>query len=556
MRCIFFLFFLLPLFVHSQQTSASKLSVLKNILPSLMKQANVPGLSIVVIKNGEVSWTQSFGYANVKTKVPLTSKHVFEASSLGVPLFSYAVLRMAELGRIDLDRPIAEYYPVKYAADTQKLKKITARNCLTHTSGLPNTETQGGNLRFYHQPGEKFSYSAEGIKYLQKAVEYKEGKSLNEIMNELVFLPLKMTSTSYVWQNDYESLKVYPHDYLGLTTERIRPAEADAGRSIHTTSSDYAKFLRSLLNKDLLQTAYYKQMMDPLVPVEEDCSECPEKGRRKLSKEISWGMGIGLQQAGDKKYFWHWGDNGNNQGFMLGEESSKDGILLLANSANLLSVVEKITATCFDDTPIAMTWLKVVPYNRAERLVLNGILTNNKVDRSAVSNLTYNQLNWVAFTLLKVQRTKEAIEVLKTRIDSSAISDSYYGMALAYMMSDNFESAKEYSKKSIVLNTNNSLARELLQNMEDETRLVSAAILKQYAGKYNTPFGPAVLSISGGRMFFKLADYPAEKLVARDDTTFIARGYGIELNFEKDIEEKASRFVMIVEGEKKEATRQ
>jgi len=552
MRRFLFSCLLLPYHVYCQPTASVKIQELKTQIPSLIRQGNIPGVSIAVIKNGELASAQAFGYSNNKNKTLLTTKNVFEGASLGIPLFAYAVLRLAEMGKIDLNQPITEYYPQKYAGDTIRLKKITAITCLSHTTGFPNSRPVEGPLKFYHYPGEKFSYSGEGIIYLQKAIEYKMGKPLNEIMNELVFKPLGMTSTSYVWQTNYDQLKAYPHDILGMAKERNKLVEANVVVSLHTTALDYARFIKSLLKKDLLQTETYKKMLSAYMAVEEDCIECLEKGKRKLSKELFWGLGIGLQQQAGKKHYWHWGDNGNMQGFFLAREDAQDGIVILGNSANLLSVVEKIISTAFDEDLPAVSWLKIVPYNRAERLAFNSILTSNKVDRKTVSGLTYNQLNWVAFSLLKAERAKEAIEVIKTRIDSTSISDSYYALAMAYMMSDNYEAAKEYSRKSAFLNARNTDAKELLVKLEDETRLIDPLILKQYAGQYNTPFGTAEVSVAGGRLYLRIAEYPAEKLLARNENTFLASGYGFALNFEKD-KDKVKGFSFVVNNEKKEA---
>src|SRR5215203_2778572 len=169
MRRFLFSCLLLPYHVYCQPTASVKIQELKTQIPSLIRQGNIPGVSIAVIKNGELASAQAFGYSNNKNKTLLTTKNVFEGASLGIPLFAYAVLRLAEMGKIDLNQPITEYYPQKYAGDTIRLKKITAITCLSHTTGFPNSRPVEGPLKFYHYPGEKFSYSGEGIIYLQKA---------------------------------------------------------------------------------------------------------------------------------------------------------------------------------------------------------------------------------------------------------------------------------------------------------------------------------------------------------------------------------------------------
>src|SRR5688500_15107620 len=99
MRRLFFLFLTMPFILHAQQVSQSKkINELRGTIPSLMKQGNIPGLSIVLINDGEIAWSQAFGYAQAVNKTSLTSRHIFEAGALGQPLFAFMILRLAELG--------------------------------------------------------------------------------------------------------------------------------------------------------------------------------------------------------------------------------------------------------------------------------------------------------------------------------------------------------------------------------------------------------------------------------------------------------------------------
>ena len=533
-------------------TTTSTVQELKKLAPALLRQGNVTGLSLAYIKNGEIVWAQSFGYANGKSKTPLTSKSIFEAASLSKPLFAYAVLRLAEQGKIDLNKPLIQYLPEAYVSDTVRLKRVTALHCLTHTTGFPNWRPSGEPLKFYNTPGEKFSYSGEGVNYLQKVIEHIEKKPLNDIMQELIYKPLGMTQTSYTWRPEYETVKVYPHDFQGTPTDRIKPATASAASSLHTTATDYARFVKSLLNADLLETESYKKLLTAYVQVEEECVICPARTKQKLSKELAWGLGVGLQQSGEEKAFWHWGDNGNTQAFMMGRPGTKDGIVILGNSANLLPVVDKIISTAFEKEAPALAWLKIVPYDRAERLAVNSILYSNKVDRKTITPLTYNQLNWVAFTLLKADKPKEAIEVLKSRIDSAAISDSYYGLALAYMMNKNGTDAMEYCRKAVALNARNTNARELLQQLEDESRVLDPSLIQQYTGKYKTKLGEAVITARDGHLYFQGEGGSTDRMIPRSETTFSVKTYGVVLTFEKE-KNKVKGFSFLLNNERLEA---
>src|SRR5439155_26425975 len=61
---------------------------LESVLPRLMKDGYVPGLSIAVIRNGKLAWIHGFGVKNAETKEPVTEDTVFEAASLSKPVFA------------------------------------------------------------------------------------------------------------------------------------------------------------------------------------------------------------------------------------------------------------------------------------------------------------------------------------------------------------------------------------------------------------------------------------------------------------------------------------
>src|SRR6185312_15855739 len=71
-------------------------------LPRLLELASVPGLGIAVIESGRV-WTRGFGQAIEETAQSVSDRTVFEAASLGKPVFAYAVLRLVGSGVLDLD---------------------------------------------------------------------------------------------------------------------------------------------------------------------------------------------------------------------------------------------------------------------------------------------------------------------------------------------------------------------------------------------------------------------------------------------------------------------
>jgi CubicO group peptidase (beta-lactamase class C family) len=178
-----------------------------------------PGAAVSIVKDGRVIYSKGFGLANLEYNIPITPKTKFNIASLSKQFTAFAVLLLAEKGKLSLDDDIRKYIPE--LPDYGKI--ITIRHMLTHTSGLRDyiqllqmagwklsdvvtqknvfdlIKTQKG-LNF--EPGEKFMYSNSGYQLLAEIVERVSGKSFAEFTRENIFLPLKMNDT--LFYDDYE----------------------------------------------------------------------------------------------------------------------------------------------------------------------------------------------------------------------------------------------------------------------------------------------------------------------------------------------------------------
>ncbi len=266
---------------------------LEGLIPQLMKEGVVPGLSIALIRDSKVVWHRGFGVKNAATKEAVDADTVFEAASLSKPVFAYAVLGLVESGKLNLDTPLNKYLPGPYVENDERLNLITARGVLSHTTGLRNWRPKGGPLKIYFTPGERFSYSGEGFVYLQKVVEHLTGEPLDLFMRKTVFEPLKMTSSSYVWLDKYDTLKATGHDQSGSPTSRRKPSQTNAAASLQTTALDYAKFVAAVLNGAGLRKEMIKEMLGAQIRVDESCTNCTERQPGRLSPSIAWGLGGG-----------------------------------------------------------------------------------------------------------------------------------------------------------------------------------------------------------------------------------------------------------------------
>src|ERR1700728_3566839 len=76
---------------------------LQTDIPLLLEKSDVPGMSIALIRDGRVVWSKGFGVSNAVTRKPVTTNTIFEAASLSKPVFAYAVLRLVDEGKLNLD---------------------------------------------------------------------------------------------------------------------------------------------------------------------------------------------------------------------------------------------------------------------------------------------------------------------------------------------------------------------------------------------------------------------------------------------------------------------
>ena len=345
-----------------QQSDKPTLDRLSAQLPGWVGDYHVPGISIALIEDGEVASTYSAGVKNQMTGEPVTPCTVFEAASLTKPVFTCAALQLFESGTLDLDAPLTEYLPERYIDDPQ-LTEITARRVLCHTTGFPNWRGDD-TLRTHFPPGERFGYSGEGYVYLQKVVEHLTGQPAEAYVRSTVLGPLGMTDSSMVWTDAYETQAATGHDPEGKPVDKDKPREANAAYTLHTTPGDFAKVAAAMLARPdsvhpALQAGTINDMLRPHIAVNgvapwNDNWPGPLTQR---SETVFWGLGWGLQCDARGDSFWHWGDNGAFQAFVMAARNTRSGFVAMANSKSGRSLWQPIARAVFGAEQPAITWL-------------------------------------------------------------------------------------------------------------------------------------------------------------------------------------------------------
>lgn len=439
---------------------------LKKDIPEWMKQMSVPGMTIALVHKGKLVWQQNFGFANADTKQPVTNESVFDAASLTKVVTAYAVLKLVDAGKLNLDTPLNKYLGHNYdVPNDARINLITARRVLSHTAGFPNWRQEGAaTLPIDFNPGEKYSYSGEGFVYLSKVAEQITKMKFEDYVKQSVFEPLHMNNSSFIWLDSFSKRQVYRHDWLGGHPWRWEGSGSNAAASMRTTATDYARFVIALMNGEGLKKKTWQEMLTPQIKVDDKFPE------------VAWGLGVGLETTSDAKCFWHWGDQGNSKCYMTAFVKQKNAVIYFANGRNGLSFVREVLHDAIGGAHPAPDWLNYERYNPATNILFQAVIDKGapaaletyrqQRKQNSEQNVSEAAINRIGYMLLQMKRTDDAIAVLEQNtVDFPQSGNTWDSLAEAYMIKGDKEAAIRYYEKSLTLDPNNTNAVELLKKL-------------------------------------------------------------------------------------------
>ena len=249
-------------------------SRMDTFLKSQMDSIGMPGLSFALINDGQIVYHRTFGVTNVETNKRVSNETLFDAASLTKTPFAFLVMRLAEKGILDLDKPLFTYLPYPDIAHDERYKLITARMVLSHTTGFPNWRffNKDGKLDIKFTPGTQFHYSGEGYEYLANVVAHLmkiQKNELQDLFNAEVAKPLKMNNTYFTWNNSMSEDRATGHvngkvaEGYGINSKN---PNFYASYSMQTEAVNYAKFLIGIMNEEGLKKESYNDMLKPQFP--------------------------------------------------------------------------------------------------------------------------------------------------------------------------------------------------------------------------------------------------------------------------------------------------
>jgi len=262
--------------------------------PDLLKKYNIPGASISIIENGGIKWIGTFGYADKEEKIKINKDTVYQVASISKSATAVGIMKLVEVGIINLDDPIEKYITRWQIPDSIYDKnEVTIRRVLSHTAGLsrgggypgyessdmlPSLEESlsgigGGSqpVKLIYKPGTRFFYSGGGYNLLQLLIEEVTDKDFVTYMDEEILMPLKMEDSSFLWQEEKHSRTAKPYNKdLSILPVYLFIERAAAG--LYTTIEDMSRFAIAGMTRyndnSILNQVTIKEMYKPVLSVE------------------------------------------------------------------------------------------------------------------------------------------------------------------------------------------------------------------------------------------------------------------------------------------------
>ena len=269
---------------------------LESFIFEKMSSTRLPGLSIALVRDGQVVYARGFGLADIAAGRAATPETIFGAASVTKSFIAIAVLQLAEKGLLKLDDPVDRFvpWPIKSDKGTVRIEHL-----LAHTSGTPALGYIEAVLRHAHgiggcwlpvggprdipafmagaeswnetAPGERWFYLNEGYVLLGEIIEKITGLRYEQYVKQHVLDPLDMTRSFFAESDIARDGQ--------LAVPYVLPKEADPkpGRYLYnvmggdaalfTNVLDLARYVTMFMNRGrgVMSESSYESMVRPRV---------------------------------------------------------------------------------------------------------------------------------------------------------------------------------------------------------------------------------------------------------------------------------------------------
>lgn len=256
--------------------SHSGADAIDDLLKMVMKEQQVPGITLAILKDGKPVKIKAYGVAEVENQVPARVDTVYELASLSKQFTATALLELVDEGKVSLDDPVSKF--IEDAPESWSGMKV--RHLLNHTAGLvefhfrPDRVNALSFMRYttamqiedikrsklLFAPGSKYAYSNAGYLLLGVIIEKVSGIPYRQFMQDRIFKPVGMDHTGLS-----ESGEIVAKRACGYTVRKgklvqwtlsktLQSLDLDSFGAMYSTVPDLIKWENALAAKKLLKS--------------------------------------------------------------------------------------------------------------------------------------------------------------------------------------------------------------------------------------------------------------------------------------------------------------
>jgi CubicO group peptidase (beta-lactamase class C family) len=278
---------------------------LDNFIFQRMAESGIPGLSIAAIKDGEVQYSQGFGFRDFQRGTSATPETIYCIGSITKSFTALAVMQLHEKGLLNIEDPVEEYIPFRARPFGEPIR---IKHLLSHTSGIPSlgyaeatlsivadTSSQwlpisnsqdllifmnGAEEWAISKPGERYAYLNEGYILLGAIIEKVSRSDYAHYVKDHILIPLKMNRSTFL-ENEVAKDDDVATPYITSQKGEKTPTRYPYGQLISdgglmSNTLDMANFLKMFLSNGvfngaaIVSSSSIKEMMEPKVRASEE----------------------------------------------------------------------------------------------------------------------------------------------------------------------------------------------------------------------------------------------------------------------------------------------
>jgi CubicO group peptidase (beta-lactamase class C family) len=251
---------------------------LNAIVQQLMAQEHVVGASVLVARGGKILLHKGYGFADLGLEAPAKDETVYHVVGPMLPFTGIAVMQLVERGKLSLDDDICKFIP-EFPLHGHH---VTIRELLNHTSGIVDYHYLGDPIdatsrqpkaldevmalyagkNWVNAPGTKWDWSISGFQLLVTIVERVTGQSFPDYVQQNIFLPAGVKSTSYC--DDFTLVHGLSHSYRRFAGNYVAANENDMAYNTDlrfcSTVGDLLQLWRAIKTKNLVRPETFRLM--------------------------------------------------------------------------------------------------------------------------------------------------------------------------------------------------------------------------------------------------------------------------------------------------------